>query len=236
VSASSRSSPTAAPLPSPTASLPKRTITLRDGRAYRLPPLDVPELPLEHMLPAGELRRAPAPLPEVSERDLVKHFMRLGHLNFSVETNFYPLGSCTMKLNATTEMLPVTWPEFGRLHPFAPADQTAGYRELFTHLETWLAEITGFAAVSLQKSVRDRLEGIPVTGLYFALCWVSLALCVLLLAVGLWNASLAASEKGFYAMAFLLGLFGAVAVQKNVRDLAPFKAQQAAASEPDGPT
>lgn len=93
-----------------------------------------------------------------------------------------------------------------------------------------------FAAVSLQKSVRDRLEGIPVTGLYFALCWVSLALCVLLLAVGLWNASLAASEKGFYAMAFLLGLFGAVAVQKNVRDLAPFKAQQAAASEPDGPT
>ncbi len=80
-----------------------------------------------------------------------------------------------------------------------------------------------FSAVSLQKSVRDRLEGIPVTGLYFGLCWVSLTLAVLLLAVGLWNATLASSEKGFYAMSFLLALFGAVAVQKNVRDLAHFK-------------
>ncbi|MBI5269901.1 MAG: hypothetical protein HY856_09520 [Burkholderiales bacterium] len=77
-----------------------------------------------------------------------------------------------------------------------------------------------FSAVSLQKSVRDRLEGIPVTGMYFGLCWVSLGLSVLLLAVGLWNASLAPSEKGFYGMAFLLSLFAAVAVQKNVRDVA----------------
>lgn len=77
-----------------------------------------------------------------------------------------------------------------------------------------------FAAVSLQKSVRDRLEGIPVTALYFGLCWLSLGLCVLLLAVGLWNATLTSSEKGFYAMSFLLALFGAVAVQKNVRDIA----------------
>lgn len=80
-----------------------------------------------------------------------------------------------------------------------------------------------FSAVSLQKSVRDRLEGIPVTGLYYGLCWVSLTLALLLLAVGLWNATLASSEKGFYAMAFLLSLFGGVAVQKNVRDLAQFK-------------
>lgn len=77
-----------------------------------------------------------------------------------------------------------------------------------------------FSAVSLQKSVRDRLEGIRVTGIYYGLCWVSLAVSILLLAVGLWNASLASSEKGFYAMAFLLSLFGAVAVQKNIRDLA----------------
>jgi uncharacterized membrane protein YiaA len=77
-----------------------------------------------------------------------------------------------------------------------------------------------FAAVSLQKSVRDRLEGIKVTGIYFALCWVSLLLSVLLLAVGLFNATLAGSEKGFYAMSFLLSLFAAVAVQKNVRDSA----------------
>ena len=76
-----------------------------------------------------------------------------------------------------------------------------------------------FAAVSLQKSVRDRLQGIPVTAIYFSLCWVSLLLSLGLLAVGLWNAKLEYSEKGFYAMAFVLSLFAAVAVQKNVRDV-----------------
>ena len=87
-----------------------------------------------------------------------------------------------------------------------------------------------FSAVSLQKSVRDRLEGIPVTGIYYGLCWVSLVLALLLLTVGLWNAALAPSEKGFYAMSFLLSLFGAVAVQKNVRDIAAAGPQ--AGSEP----
>ena len=80
-----------------------------------------------------------------------------------------------------------------------------------------------FSAVSLQKSVRDRLESIPVTAIYYGLCWVSLLLAVLLLTIGLWNATMLASEKGFYAMSFLLSLFGAVAVQKNIRDLAHFK-------------
>lgn len=75
-----------------------------------------------------------------------------------------------------------------------------------------------FAAVSLQKSVRDRLQGIPVTGIYYGLAWFSVLLAILLLTVGLWNATLALSEKGFYAMAFLLSLFAAVAVQKNIRD------------------
>lgn len=82
-----------------------------------------------------------------------------------------------------------------------------------------------FSAVSLQKSVRDRLEGIPVTGIYYGLCWLSLGLAVLLLTVGLWNATLANSEKGFYAMAFLLSLFGSVTVQKNIRDAAQFKTE-----------
>ncbi|GGP18782.1 hypothetical protein GCM10010970_07180 [Silvimonas iriomotensis] len=76
-----------------------------------------------------------------------------------------------------------------------------------------------FAAVSLQKSVRDRLEDIPVTGLYFGICWLSLTIAALLLGVGLYNATLALSEKGFYGMAFILALFGAIAVQKNTRDL-----------------
>lgn len=77
-----------------------------------------------------------------------------------------------------------------------------------------------YAAVSLQKSVRDRLEGIPVTGIYFGLSWMALAIAVTLLIVGLWNADLQRVEKGFYAMSFLLALFGAVTVQKNVRDSA----------------
>lgn len=77
-----------------------------------------------------------------------------------------------------------------------------------------------FAAVSLQKSVRDKAEGIPVTGIYFGLCWISLGIALVLLTVGLWNSSLAPSEKGFYAMAFVLSLFAAVTVQKNVRDVA----------------
>jgi hypothetical protein len=69
-----------------------------------------------------------------------------------------PLGSCTMKLNATSEMLPVTWPEFARIHPFAPANQIAGYLELFSQLERWLAEITGFSAVSLQPNAGSQGE------------------------------------------------------------------------------
>jgi uncharacterized membrane protein YiaA len=76
-----------------------------------------------------------------------------------------------------------------------------------------------FAAVSLQKSVRDRLQGIPVTGIYFGLCWLALGISILLLVVGLWNATLLRSEKGFYAMSFVLSLFAAVAVQKNIRDV-----------------
>src|SRR5688572_12327829 len=68
-----------------------------------------------------------------------------------------------------------------------------------------------FSAISLQKAVRDRLEGVPVTAIYFGLCWFSLGLSILMLLVGLWNASLSSSEKGFYAMAFLLSLFAAVA-------------------------
>jgi uncharacterized membrane protein YiaA len=75
-----------------------------------------------------------------------------------------------------------------------------------------------FAAVSLQKTVRDKIEGGSVTSLYYGLCWVSVLSAILLITVGLWNASIARSEKGFYGMAFVLSLFAAVAVQKNVRD------------------
>lgn len=80
-----------------------------------------------------------------------------------------------------------------------------------------------FAAVSVQKSVRDRIEGIPVTAIYYGISWFSTILAIVLLVVGLWNATLLPSEKGFYAFAFLLGIFGAIAVQKNTRDMQIFE-------------
>lgn len=83
-----------------------------------------------------------------------------------------------------------------------------------------------FSAVSLQKVVRDKIEGIQVTALYFSLCWASIVICIALLSIGLFNATLSLSEKGFYAMAFLLSLFGAIAVQKNIRDLEYFNQQE----------
>ncbi len=75
-----------------------------------------------------------------------------------------------------------------------------------------------FAVVSLQKSVRDRLESLPVTDIYYGICWFGTILSIVLLTVGLWNATILPSEKGFYAFAFLLALFGAISVQKNTRD------------------
>ncbi|OON62333.1 hypothetical protein B0920_02330 [Massilia sp. KIM] len=77
-----------------------------------------------------------------------------------------------------------------------------------------------FAAISLQKSVRDRSEGIPVTGMYMGLCWASVTAAIGLFAIGLFNATLALSEKGFYAISYMMALFAIIAVQKNVRDLA----------------
>ena len=76
-----------------------------------------------------------------------------------------------------------------------------------------------FAAISVQKAVRDQLEGIPVTNLYYSIAWFSTLLTIVLLTIGLWNAELAKSEKGFYAMSFVLSLFAAIAVQKNTRDI-----------------
>ena len=75
-----------------------------------------------------------------------------------------------------------------------------------------------FAVISLQKAVRDRLENVAVTDIYYGLSWFSTILCIVLLTVGLWNATLLPSEKGFYAFAFLLSVFGAISVQKNTRD------------------
>lgn len=83
-----------------------------------------------------------------------------------------------------------------------------------------------FAAISVQKAVRDQLEGIPVTNLYYGIAWFVTLLSIVLLTVGLWNAELEKSEKGFYAMSFILSLFAAIAVQKNTRDAKAAKATE----------
>ncbi|WP_035986474.1 aminomethyl-transferring glycine dehydrogenase [Leptolyngbya sp. KIOST-1] len=87
-----------------------------------------------------------------SETEMLRYLHRLQNRDLSLATAMIPLGSCTMKLNATAEMVPITWPEFGQIHPFAPAEQTGGYRQLFADLENWLSEITGFDGVSLQPN------------------------------------------------------------------------------------
>jgi glycine dehydrogenase len=121
-------------------------------------PFEISALIAETELPTLALRRTSAFLTHPtfhryrSEHEMLRYLNRLTTKDLSLTTSMIPLGSCTMKLNATTEMLPVTWPEFGRMHPFVPAEQSGGYRAMFTQLEAWLAEITGFAAISLQPN------------------------------------------------------------------------------------
>ncbi len=93
-----------------------------------------------------------------SETEMLRYITSLRNKDLSLTHSMIALGSCTMKLNATTEMIPVTWAEFGRIHPYAPVEQLAGYGELVERLERWLAEITGFAATSLQPNAGSQGE------------------------------------------------------------------------------
>ncbi|HEY8835814.1 MAG TPA: aminomethyl-transferring glycine dehydrogenase, partial [Chthoniobacterales bacterium] len=93
-----------------------------------------------------------------TETEMLRYLRKLESRDLSLTTSMIPLGSCTMKLNATAEMFPISWPEFAKLHPFAPDDQTAGYREMCDQLAGWLAEITGFAAVALQPNAGSQGE------------------------------------------------------------------------------
>jgi glycine dehydrogenase len=93
-----------------------------------------------------------------SEHEMLRYLRRLADRDLALDRTMIPLGSCTMKLNATSEMIPVTWPEFGRMHPFAPVEQAAGYRQMIRELEGWLCEITGYDAVSLQPNAGSQGE------------------------------------------------------------------------------
>ena len=125
-----------------------------DGRSTHATGTHPPIHPSTHPLPHS-LRRTSPYLTHPSfnryhsETEMLRYLYRLQGKDLSLATAMIPLGSCTMKLNATAEMLPVTWPEFGQIHPFAPLEQAQGYQQLFTELEIWLGEITGFAGISL---------------------------------------------------------------------------------------
>src|SRR6267143_1592159 len=93
-----------------------------------------------------------------TETEMLRYLKKLESRDLSLTTSMIPLGSCTMKLNATAEMFPISWPEISKLHPFAPTEQTVGYAEICEQLETWLAEITGFDAISLQPNAGSQGE------------------------------------------------------------------------------
>ena len=121
-------------------------------RAATLPALDVPEEPLEQLIPAHLLRQEPAPLPEVSEIEVVRHYTHLSQRNFGVDTGFYPLGSCTMKYNPKFNEDMAALPGFAHIHPLQPDATVQGAIQLVYELEQELAEIAGMARVTLQPS------------------------------------------------------------------------------------
>ncbi|MEV4755176.1 aminomethyl-transferring glycine dehydrogenase [Micromonospora sp. NPDC049559] len=128
------------------------------GHTARVAPQRAPSA-----LPAGLARSSdflthPVFRTHHSETAMLRYLRRLADLDYALDRGMIPLGSCTMKLNATTEMEAVSWPEFAAIHPYAPAGQTAGYRELIASLEGWLAQVTGYDAVSVQPNAGSQGE------------------------------------------------------------------------------
>ena len=144
-------------------------LSAKGRRATRLPACDVPRQPLEELLPSDALADQPPPLPELAEPDVVRHFTNLSSLNMSVDTHFYPLGSCTMKHNPKRNERMASMPGIVDLHPYQPEETLQGLLELLHELQEMFAEISGLPAVSLQPAAgaHGELTALMVAAAYF---------------------------------------------------------------------
>src|SRR5437667_849560 len=137
-------------------------------RAATMTAMDVPTEALDSMVPANMLRKEPAPLPEVSEIEVVRHYTHLSQRNFGVDTGFYPLGSCTMKYNPKFNEAMAALPGFAHIHPLQPASTVQGAIQLMYEIEQYLAEISGMVRFTLQPSAgaHGELTGLMVIKAY----------------------------------------------------------------------
>ena len=138
-------------------------------RCHRLPAADVPAKPASALIPADQLADSPPPLPEVAESDLIRHFTNLSQRNFSIDTNFYPLGSCTMKYNPKRHERVAAHAAFAGLHPLQDEDSTQGMLEVLWEMQEFLCEISGLPIVSLQPAAgaQGELTALYVAAAYF---------------------------------------------------------------------
>src|SRR5262245_41155538 len=138
-------------------------------RCHRLPASDVPVAEAEKLLPGSALADTPPPLPEVGEIDLIRHFVNLSTRNFSIDTNFYPLGSCTMKYNPKRHERLAGLPGFADLHPLTRDEAAQGMLEVLFEMQNILAEIAGLDALSLQPAAgaQGELTALLVAAAYF---------------------------------------------------------------------
>jgi glycine dehydrogenase subunit 2 len=138
-------------------------------RSHRLPASDVPAVSMEQLLPADQLAAAPPPLPELGEIDIIRHFNNLSTRNMSIDTNFYPLGSCTMKYNPKRHERFAGMPEFAGVHPLQSDETCQGTLEFLWEMQNFLTEISGLPAVSLQPAAgaQGELTALYVAAAYF---------------------------------------------------------------------